>query len=248
LILLDPSARPIIAHRGGMGVAPENTLGAFASAREAGAEAFECDVRLTADGHVVVCHDATVDRTTGSSGAICAMDLVTLRALNAAARWDGHDVGEQQVPLLAEMLDAFPSTAVIIELKTASVALPAIEIVKRAGAAKRVVFGAFEDAALIAPRTAGMATLASKSELIRLLPHALVGARASGVPFAAISMSPTYHNVPMPLGGFARSTGVPVHVWTVNSATDARRFWNRGAQGIVTDYPAIMVATRKELR
>jgi glycerophosphoryl diester phosphodiesterase len=244
LILLDPSARPIIAHRGGMGVAPENTLAAFACAREAGAEAFECDVRLTADGHVVICHDATVDRTTGGTGVIGALDFATLRGMNAAARWTGHDVGAQCVPLLSEALDAFPEMAVIIELKSTSVALPAVEVVRAAGAEGRVVIGAFEDAALLAPRAAGLATLASKSELIGLLPRALARARASAVPFAAISMSPTYYNMPMPLGGFARATGVPVHVWTVNDPADARRFWSRGAHGIVTDFPSVMVEAR----
>jgi glycerophosphoryl diester phosphodiesterase len=247
LILLDRSARPIVAHRGGMGVAPENTLAAFARARRDGAEAFECDVRLTADGHVVVCHDATVDRTTEGTGAIGTLGLASLQQLNAAAQWKDASVGKQRVPLLSETLDAFPEMAAIIELKTTSVAIPALEVVRSVGAEGRVVFGAFEDAALIAPRAAGMATLASKSELIRLLPLALVGAVASRVPFAAISMSPTYYNVPMPLGGFARTTGVPVHVWTVNDPGAARRFWRAGAHGIVTDYPAVMVDTRKAL-
>lgn len=227
-----------------MGVAPENTLAAFASARAVGAEAFECDVRLTSDGHVVICHDATVDRTTDGSGGIRAMDLASLHELNAAALWT-DTVDRQRMPLLSEALDAFPEMAVIIELKTTSVALPALKIVRSSGAEGRVVFGAFEDAALIAARESGLATLASKSELIRLLPRAVVGARASRVPFAAISMSPTYYNVPMPIGGFARITGVPVHVWTVNDPGAARRFWKAGAHGIVTDYPALMVEARR---
>jgi glycerophosphoryl diester phosphodiesterase len=231
-----------------MGVAPENTLAAFTRARDAGAEAFECDVRLTADGHVVVCHDATVDRTTDGTGGIRAMNLASLHELNAAARWTGTDVGEQHVPLLADALDAFPGMAVIIELKTTSVALPTLEVVKRVGAEGRVVFGAFEDASLIPARAAGLATLASKSELIRLLPRAVLGTKVPDVPFAAISMSPTYYNLPMPLGGFARTTGVPVHVWTVNNAADAQRFWAAGAHGIVTDYPERMADARRAPR
>ena len=230
-----------------MGVAPENTLAAFARARDAGADAFECDVRLTADGHVVVCHDATVDRTTDGTGAIRAFDLASLQRLNAAARWQGESVTPQRVPLLAEALDAFPDMAMIIELKTTNVAVPALEVVRAAGAESRVVFGAFEDAALIAPRAAGLATLASKGELIRLLPRALIRMAAQVVPFTAISMSPTYYNVPMPLGGFGRATRVPVHVWTVNDPADARRYWNAGAQGIVSDYPDRMVEARRSL-
>jgi glycerophosphoryl diester phosphodiesterase len=62
--LLDLSSRPIIAHRGASGSAPENTIAAFERAVRQGADAIELDVRLTADGVPVVLHDATLDRTT----------------------------------------------------------------------------------------------------------------------------------------------------------------------------------------
>lgn len=245
MILLDRTARPVIAHRGGLAAGPENTLVAFARAHACGAEAIECDIRLTADGHVVICHDATVDRTTNGSGAVRAMDLESLRRLNAAARWRAGDATTTPLPLLAELLDGFPSLAVIIEMKTSDVAVPAIDVVRRAGAANRVIFGAFEDAALIAPRAVGMATLASRNELLRLLPFAIRGTQARDVPFNAISVSPTYYRVPLPLGRMARASGVPVHVWTVNDVSAARRYWSAGAHGIVTDDPSIMIDARK---
>jgi glycerophosphoryl diester phosphodiesterase len=248
LILLDGSARPVIAHRGGLAVAPENTMVAFARAHACGAEAVECDIRLTADGHVVICHDATVDRTTDGTGAVRGMDLESLRRLNAAARWTRDDAGTTPLPLLSELLDSFPSLAVIIEMKTTDVAIPAMEVVRRAGAIDRVVFGAFEDAAVMAPRAAGMKTLASRSELLRLLPLALRGATMRDVPFDAISISPTYYRIPLPLGRMAKASGVPVHVWTVNDASAAHRYWSVGARGMVTDYRAHFSAAHRAAR
>ena len=61
----------VIGHRGAAGEAPENTLASFALALEQGAEGIELDVHITKDGEIVVCHDATLDRTTNGSGLIC---------------------------------------------------------------------------------------------------------------------------------------------------------------------------------
>ena len=247
MILLDPSARPIIAHRGGSAVAPENTLAAFARALQDGAEAFELDVQLTADGHVVVCHDGTVDRTTNGRGAIGDMPSGEVRRLNAAAHWSGGNVGAQQIPLLTEVLETFPSTPMIIELKTTAVARPAVEIVKKAGAGKRVVFGAFDEAALAPPRAEGLPTLGSQRELLRLLPRVLLSTALLEVPFDAVAMSSSFHRLPVPVSRYARALKGPVHIWTVNDAAHATRLWQSGARGMVSDYPALMLAARKRL-
>jgi glycerophosphoryl diester phosphodiesterase len=245
LILLDPSARPIVAHRGGMGGAPENTLAAFARAISEGAEAFELDVRLSADGHVIVCHDATVDRTTEGRGAVDALPLAELRQLNAAARWQGAAFAEQRLPLLAEVLDAFPSIPIIIELKSTAVGAATVEVVRMANATRRVVLGSFDNAPMEAPRAAGLPTLASQRELVRLLPRVIASTSRVAVPFAAISMSPRFHGVPIPISRYVRATQVPVHVWTVNDPAQPHRLWRAGAHGIVTDYPAVMVEARR---
>src|SRR5215211_8730008 len=72
-----------LAHRGASALAPENTIEAFRLAVEAGAGGLELDVHLTHDGHVVVIHDATVDRTTNGSGGASEMTLDELRRLDA---------------------------------------------------------------------------------------------------------------------------------------------------------------------
>src|SRR5215218_5885046 len=85
--LLDLSARPVIAHRGASGSAPENTLAAFELAVRQGADAFELDVRLTADGVPVVLHDPTLDRTSDYRGPLAALRAADLRAIDAGARF-----------------------------------------------------------------------------------------------------------------------------------------------------------------
>ncbi|MHB1328839.1 MAG: glycerophosphodiester phosphodiesterase, partial [Gemmatimonadales bacterium] len=83
--LLDPDRHLIVGHRGASGSAPENTVASFDLAVALGAEAFELDVRITADGVPVVFHDPTLDRTTGQSGSIRTSTATQLGRLDAGA-------------------------------------------------------------------------------------------------------------------------------------------------------------------
>jgi glycerophosphoryl diester phosphodiesterase len=84
--MLDSLSQPVIfAHRGASAHAPENTLAAFELALAQHADAIELDVKLSADGHVVVIHDPTVDRTTGSHGRVRDLSLAQLRSLEAGS-------------------------------------------------------------------------------------------------------------------------------------------------------------------
>ena len=122
--LLDVPARPVFAHPGASGYAPENTLHAFELALQQGADALELDVRLTRDGAAVVMHDETVDRTTSLSGPVRSHTLAELR-LGDAGAWFTPDRGRThpfagagvRVPTLAEVLWSFPSVPVLIEVK-----------------------------------------------------------------------------------------------------------------------------------
>jgi glycerophosphoryl diester phosphodiesterase len=266
MLLLDSSARPVIAHRGDRAHAPENTIEAFARALAANADAIECDVRLSADGEVVVMHDPTVDRTTDGTGAIAELPLAAIREFNAGARWAPHDDPERanggvrgaptpfatqllRVPLFEEVLEAFPRTPFLVECKTVSVASRTAEVVHARGASTRVLIGAFSGAALAVARSAGLSTIASQAELLALLPAILLGRRArQPSAFQAIAIPPARYRLPLPIGGYARAAGVPVHIWTVNDTDEANRFWRAGARGIVTDNPARMVEARANRR
>src|SRR5918911_1481417 len=113
-----------LAHRGASALAPENTIEAFRLAVEAGAGGLELDVHMTRDGHIVVIHDATVDRTTSGTGAVSEMTLDELRMLDAGHNFspDGGPTRPYRgrgvrVPTLGEVLEGFPGVAVNIEIK-----------------------------------------------------------------------------------------------------------------------------------
>ena len=122
--LLDPARRIVIGHRGAAAEAPENTLSSFTRALSAGADALELDVRVTADGVPVVIHDPTLDRTTDRAGAVASLSVQEVRAADAGARFT-PDGGASlpfrgqgvTVPTLAEVLQRFPGTPLVVELK-----------------------------------------------------------------------------------------------------------------------------------
>ena len=134
-----------IAHQGGEAEAPASTLFALATAVAKGADALELDVHATADGHLVVLHDATVDRTTDGTGAVDALMLADLQRLDAA-QWfvpgegvvhgrgpdtyplrgaatgdasppDGFGPEDFTVPALAAVFERFPDTLINIDIK-----------------------------------------------------------------------------------------------------------------------------------
>ncbi|MCX5235631.1 glycerophosphodiester phosphodiesterase [Streptomyces prunicolor] len=80
----------VVAHRGASEEAPEHTLAAYKKAIEDGADALECDVRLTADGHLVCVHDRRVNRTSNGRGAVSALELADLAALDFGS-WKARD-------------------------------------------------------------------------------------------------------------------------------------------------------------
>ncbi|MCA1588123.1 MAG: hypothetical protein LC744_05620 [Chloroflexi bacterium] len=114
----------IVAHRGASGRAPENTLEAFRLAVDAGADAVELDVHLTADGQLAVIHDETLDRTTDRTGAIAELTMDEIRQADAGAGFAG-DGGQYPyrgrgltVPSLAEVLDWLPDElGLVVEIK-----------------------------------------------------------------------------------------------------------------------------------
>jgi glycerophosphoryl diester phosphodiesterase len=92
----------IAAHRGGAALWPENSLAAFAGALALGVDLLEFDVHQSADGEVVVIHDATLERTTEGTGPVCAQPATTLRRLRLRDR--AGALTEERVPSLDDVL------------------------------------------------------------------------------------------------------------------------------------------------
>jgi glycerophosphoryl diester phosphodiesterase len=99
-----PPTPRVIAHRGASDTEPEHTLAAYVHALEVGADGVECDVRLTADGHLVCVHDRTVDRTSNGSGLVSTLELTDLEGLDWGSwRKLAHAAGAQpDVPDVVE--------------------------------------------------------------------------------------------------------------------------------------------------
>lgn len=100
----------VVGHRGTVKFAPENTIAAFQKAIELGADLVEMDVRETKDGHLVLVHDATVNRTTDGRGAVAAMTLAEIKRLDAGS-WFSADFKGERVPTLKEALAAIRGRA-----------------------------------------------------------------------------------------------------------------------------------------
>lgn len=247
-ILLDPDARPVIAHRGASGRAPENTVRAFELALEGGADALEFDVRVTADGVPVVIHDASLDRTTDMEGMVAALSLDQLRRADAGARfsmdggrtfpWRARGI---RVPTLAEVLTAFPDVPCIVELKSRAASEPARRALLEHGAQERCIMMSFDEAALEPFRAPPWITGATNSDTQRLLVRILTGRPIGDVRYSALSLPERYRGLPIPLrllAAAAHRRGWPLHVWQIDSVERARRLWRKGVAGIITNYPS----------
>jgi glycerophosphoryl diester phosphodiesterase len=255
------SAGPqVFGHRGGLARAPENTMLAFARAMAAGADGFECDVRMSADGVPVVIHDATLDRTTDHSGPVGARTAAELGRIDATCRFvavrpeDAVPVPEG-VPRLADVLDTFRTARLIVELKDASpaVADAVAALVRRAAGVTRVCVGSFNHEVLVHLRAVApdITTSASMREARWLL----IRARTRW-PFP---WSPSFRalQVPRQTGrlrvvspafvGRAHREGALVQVWTVNDPVDMRDLLAVGVDGLITDVPDVAVAIRDRM-
>jgi len=246
--------RPVAyAHRGGAGLAPENTLVAFDTGLAAGADGIELDVRLSLDGVAVIMHDPTVDRTTDATGPVDARTAVELAGLDAGCRFErdgafpfrGQGIG---VPSLREVLQRYHETPLIVELKSSDPRLAGavVDDIRAAGAMGRVTVGSFQKGALDAVRAldAAIRTGADMDE---------VRSRLEGAPGPSVAAKPVFDalQVPEVFAGLrvvtpefiarAHDAGIAVMVWTVNHEDDMRRLLEWGVDGLITDRPDLAV-------
>ena len=155
-LLRTPGSSPLlVGHRGACSVAPENTMPSFEQAFQDGADIVEADVRLSADGEVMIFHDATVDRTTDGSGRVAEMTKVELQALDAGGWFDERYLGTQ-IPTLWELATwAKGRIGLMLEFKFDPYGsfhpwlVPSVlEIIDRAGIREQVVTISYQRQAL----------------------------------------------------------------------------------------------------
>lgn len=248
----DRAGTHVIAHRGGAGLRPENTLVALAHAVELGADIIEIDLQLTTDGKIVLMHDRTVDRTTDGHGFVAALSLHELRKLDAGYHWSS-DGGRShpfrgkgiRVPTLEEVFERLPDTRLNIEMKYAGadMAGPLCTLIRQSGAQHRVLVASMSEPAVVAFREEcpGVATSMSRSEAWFFFGAQLASLEATYTPPVRALQIPDRlgdNVIATPrLIAAAHRRNLKVHVWTINDVARMGELIRSGVDGIITDRP-----------
>jgi glycerophosphoryl diester phosphodiesterase len=246
----------VIAHQGGDGVWPGESMLAFQNAVDLGVDVLEMDLHITSDGVLVLMHDETVDRTTDGTGEIESMTLTEIKQLDAAYDWSPDDGATFpyrgqgiQVATLEEVFTAFPEMRMTIEIKktNSSMAKPFCDLIRAYDMQEKVLVASFHDERLKEFRAEcpEVATSSAKDEttVFVLMTKAFLGG----------FYSPAFYSLQVPeeSGGItvmtpafvkaAHARNLAVEPWTINDAETMRKFIEWGVDGIITDRPDIMM-------
>lgn len=228
------------AHRGYSSVHPENTMAAFQAAVDLGYVHVETDVHATADGRVVAFHDERLDRVTDMSGAISELSWSEISRARVG--------GREKIPLLAELLSCWKDLRVNIDPKHDDVVAPLLDLIRRENAWDRVCVGSFSGKRLHAMRASAgrrLCTSMGPMEVLRLR-AASIGLPTGGFDADCVQVPVKWRGLPVVDRAFvrcARKAGLPVHVWTVNEATEMERLLDLGVNAIMTDEALVLKQT-----
>lgn len=250
----------LFAHRGASGEAPENTRVAFERALGYGIRYLEMDCHATADGELVILHDADLARTTDVDGPVRERRFAELERIDAGYRFT-PDGGRSfpfrgrgvRIPRLAEILAAFPDARVNLEVKQDDppIAEEVVRAVRRAGAERRVLLAAEDEAVLAKLRALdpGTALGSSLEDVVEFVRAGAEGRLASHRPRGhALQIPPEALGRPLvtpELLAAARRLGVFVHVWTINEPREIRRLLALGVDGVMSDFPDRLIAAAR---
>ena len=244
----------VIAHRGDSAHRPENTLASFASALEVGAELVELDIQLTKDGHVVVIHDPTLDRTTTGRGAVLAHTLAEIRALSAGyPERFGSDFAAERVPTLAEVLHLLRGRArALLEIKHEAVTgddddgieARAIAEVRKAGASEGVAFLSFARHALERCRQKAPEITRGHIFFRAEVEEVLRGAREAGTDL----VMPEKGMLSLELRDRVRAAGLRLATWVVDEPEELRGLEPYGLFGVGSNRPGVLLEALAEWR
>ncbi|MGW4730038.1 glycerophosphodiester phosphodiesterase [Streptomyces shenzhenensis] len=256
----------VVAHRGASEDAPEHTLAAYKKAIEDGADALECDVRLTADGHLVCVHDRRVNRTSNGRGAVSALELAELAALDFGSRksretWRGRDEepdweyrpedrADTSVLTLERLLELITGAGRRVEL-----AIETKHPTRWAGQVEERLLMLLKRFGLDAPATAEL----SQARIMSFSARSLHRVRAASPTLPTVYLmqfvSPRLRDGRLPAGvriagpsirimrnhpayiERLKRAGHQVHVWTVNEPEDVDLCVELGVDAIITNRP-----------
>jgi glycerophosphoryl diester phosphodiesterase len=233
-------------HRGASAVAPENTYAAFEQAVAQGAVYAETDVRRTADGQLVLLHDATLDRTSDGRGPVSSIPLADLRRLDAGA-WYSEAFRGERIPELAPFLrwiEARPGFGAALEVKAAGVGAEVARLAWASPGRDRLAIYAFDPAEIRAAKAA-----VPQLPCILLL---YLDADPGGVLATIDACGADGADVPWQWNATAlvasmRERGLLMGGGSADGGQAAERLLALGADMIDTDSPAAMLAAVREL-
>ena len=237
---LDGPGPVAMAHRGGAIEHLENTLPAFQACVDMGYRYLETDVRVTADGVLVVFHDPTLERVTDRSGRIDTLPWSEVSTARIG--------GREPILRLEDLLGAWPDVRFNLDIKAAGVLAPLVRTVRRLKVTDRICLGSFSDARIAAARR-----LFGPAVCTALGPRGVAALRLSSYsPRAAglVRIQAGVAQVPLQLGGralvderflaAAHARDLQVHVWTVDTEEEATAMLDLGVDGLMTDRPAML--------
>lgn len=219
-----------IAHRGAKGYEPENTLQAFQKALDLHADGIELDVHLNADGHIIVIHDETIDRTTNGKGLVNTFSLAELKSFLIDEKY--------QIPTLNEVFDLVDKKCLInIELKglgTSSKVVPLIEeyISEKNWNYEHFIVSSFDWNLL-----QETSNLNSNIPIGVLTEENLDTALAFAEKIKARAIHPDYQLLNAENTREIQKKGFLVLPWTVDSEEDIRKIKSYNVDGIISDFP-----------
>ncbi|MBW2528613.1 MAG: glycerophosphodiester phosphodiesterase [Deltaproteobacteria bacterium] len=246
-----------IAHRGGAGLRPENTMEAFEHAVSLGVDVLELDVRASSDGVLVVIHDDEVDRTTEGSGQVSSFTLAALQALDAGYDFT-TDSGASHpyrgagvvIPTLELVLDSFGDQLILLEIKQTDPPIvdDVLAMLDATGVKERVMVGSIYDEVVQEVRTKRHDVLTSMSAgevagFIGLYPE-----NEPGYAPPAPALQPPETLVDAELMATADRLGVALHTWTVDDAARMTELLELHVHGIITDDPALLQQVQEKLQ
>lgn len=237
----------IIGHRGAAGEAAENTLAAVQKAIDAGVHRVEIDVRLTADKKVVVAHDRSLRRISGSVRHIKRLSYQQLLEVDFAYHYERKATNEK-IPLLEQVIELTKGkTQLLIEIKNKRNYHPGIEwathqIVKDMGAEDHCIYQSFDDNSLFDLRDMKVNCPIHKlfATFVPIKPY-YVGSNLHYKQFkrynfvSEVGIKQGYVN--SKVVNKIHQMGKKVNVWTVNKPNKIIKLASLGVDGIITDYP-----------
>lgn len=261
-----PGKRPlVIAHGGGQGLHPANTLEAFEHSVALGCDALEMDLRLTKDGVLVTHHDETIDRTSEGTGRVIDFTLAELQTRNFGAKFrdpgGARPYGDRPARLatVEELFRRYPGVPMILELKDhgatgARAAATLARLIAREQKFASVIVASFHDETLEEFRRQSGGRVFTSTARKRTRSHVLLnkcwldwfapaGDQAMQLPVAASGLR---LDTPRIIRA-AHRRNMAIHYWTINEPAEMERLIRLGADGLITDRPDLMFTVLAEL-